>query len=65
MKEGRYWGHVHLDSAIDRLSHDIKSEVVCLDIHQTIKKGIVDIINRMSDNLKTEIAEITTGREGN
>ena len=59
------YNYQHLDKTISRLQGDIKGEIVCLEIHQTIKQGIVDIIDRMADNLRTEITETISGREEN
>jgi hypothetical protein len=50
------------DAIVDRLSGDIKGEISTLDVHDTIKAGMVEIVNRLRDNLKTEIEEIISGR---
>tara|TARA_R100000458_G_C8270015_1_gene244767 strand:- start:2171 stop:2386 length:216 start_codon:yes stop_codon:yes gene_type:complete len=50
------------DAIVDRLSGDIKGEISALDVHDTIKAGMVEIVNRLRDNLKTEIEEIISGR---
>jgi hypothetical protein len=50
------------DAIVDRLSGDIKGEISALDVHDTIKAGMIEIVNRLRDNLKTEIEEIISGR---
>lgn len=50
------------DAIVDRLSGDIKGEISTLDVHDTIKAGMIEIVNRLRDNLKTEIEEIISGR---
>jgi len=50
------------DAIVDRLSGDIKGEISTLDVHDTIKAGMVEIVNKLRDNLKTEIEEIISGR---
>ena len=50
------------DAIVDRLSGDIQGEISTLDVHDTIKAGMVEIVNRLRDNLKTEIEEIISGR---
>jgi len=50
------------DAIVDRLSGDIKGEISTLDVHDTIKAGMVEIVNRLRDNLKTEIEEIISER---
>ena len=63
--QAEQYNYQPLNKTISRLQGDIKGEIVCLEIHQTIKQGIVDIIDRMADNLRTEITEIISGREEN
>ena len=50
------------DAIVDRLSGDIKGANFTLDVHDTIKAGMIEIVNRLRDNLKTEIEEIISGR---
>ena len=51
------------DAIVDRLSGDIKSEIKALGVHDTIKEGLLTIVDRLGDNLTTEIEEIISGRE--
>jgi|TARA_R100001443_G_scaffold693_3_gene2783 hypothetical protein len=51
------------NAIVNRLSGDIKSEIKALGVHDTIKEGLLTIVDRLGDNLTTEIEEIISGRE--
>jgi hypothetical protein len=45
------------DAIVDRLSGDIKGEISTLDVHDTIKAGMVEIVNRLRDNLQKPFSQ--------
>ena len=63
MMASRYPTYDGYNAIVNRLLGDIKGEIKALGVHDTIKDGLCKIIDRLGDNLKTEIEEIISGRE--